>query len=464
MEDKRISSELIYRSTDNLTILLVLLMGAVYNNFYNLNSYVIAGLIAVMLFGLISRFTEIYTSWSGRPLKEEAIRVIITWSITFLSLIFIAFITKTSEHFSRIVLMLWSITTPLFIILVRYGLRRIFAHFRRIGMNNRTIAIVGITENGLRFAHDLDTKPEYGYHIAGFYDERRDEDRKNNAAMLGSYSHLGDFDDLINSARRGEWDQIYIALPVEAKNRMLKLLDALSDTATPIRLLPDYFTTNLLQSKFMKIAETPVLCIYDSPFSADHAFIKRIEDIIFGSIILALISPIMLGIALAVKLTSKGPVIFKQTRYGLNGEKIQVWKFRSMTVCENGDNVVQASKNDSRFTTIGKFLRRTSLDELPQFVNVIQGHMSIVGPRPHAVAHNEEYRSKIEGYMLRHLVKPGITGWAQINGWRGETNTIYKMEKRIEFDLQYIREWTLWLDIKIIFLTVSRAFIDKNAY
>ena len=189
-----------------------------------------------------------------------------------------------------------------------------------------------------------------------------------------------------------------------------------------------------------------------------------IEDIIVGSIILTLISPVLLGIAMAVKLTSKGPVLFKQTRYGLRGEKILVWKFRTMTVCEDGDNVRQAQRDDDRFTPIGRFLRRTSLDELPQFINVLQGRMSIVGPRPHAVAHNEQYRSLIPGYMLRHMIKPGITGWAQINGWRGETNTVYKMKKRVEFDLEYMREWSLSLDIKIIFLTITRSFIDKNAY
>jgi len=460
MEDKRFSSELIYRGTDNLIILFVLSLGAFYTNLYNLNSYVIAGLCAVILFEIIGRFTEIYTSWSGRPLRDEAIRILITWILTFLSLILIAFMTKTSEEYSRLVLVSWSISTPLFIILARFGLRKVFSHFRRIGLNNRTVAIVGITENGLRFAQDLENRPEYGYHVAGFYGEPSEGDLE----ALGVYQYLGDFDDLIESARQGEWDQIYFALPVEAKTKMLELLEALSDSATPIRLLPDYFTTNLLHSKFMEIADTPVLCIYDSPFSADHAFLKRIEDILISSIILLLISPIMLAIALVVKFTSKGPIIFKQTRYGLKGEKIKVWKFRSMTVCEDGDKVTQASKNDSRFTPVGQFLRKTSLDELPQFINVIQGHMSIVGPRPHAVAHNEEYRLRISGYMLRHLVKPGITGWAQINGWRGETNTIYKMEKRVEFDLEYMREWTLWLDFKIIYLTIFRGFLDKNAY
>ncbi len=461
MDDRHISSELIYRITDISVILFILFLGAPYTNFYNVEGYLVAGLSAVVIFGLVGRFTDIYTSWSGRPLSDEAIRVTMAWLLTFMSLVFIGFITKTSEQFSRVVLVAWLVATPLLLVLARFILRQIFSRLRRMGVNNRTVAIVGMTRNGLDFAKDLESKPEFGYKVAGFYDDREDRIHKN---VLNHYQDLGNFDDMIKSARNGEWDQIYIALPVEARKRMLRLLDQLSDSATPVRLLPDFFTTNLLKSKFIEIADNPVLCIYDSPFSADHAFIKRIEDLLVGGIILTLISPILVAIAIAVKVTSKGPVLFKQTRYGQKGEKIKVWKFRSMTVCEDGDTVTQATRGDSRYTKIGEFLRRTSLDELPQFFNVLQGTMSIVGPRPHAVAHNEQYRQIIPGYMLRHLVKPGITGWAQINGWRGETNTIHKMRKRIEFDLEYMREWSLWLDMKIIFLTIFRGFNDKNAY
>jgi len=461
VDDKHISSELIYRAVDILIILLTLFLGSPYTNFYNTEGYLVAGLSAVVIFGLVGRFSDIYTSWSGRPLRDEAVRILIAWLLTFLSLIFIAFITKTSEQFSRVVLIAWLVITPILLILARFLLRVIFAQLRQLGLNNRTVAIVGMTQNGFHFARDLENKPEFGYKVVGFYEDRTERGYNE---ILNHYPLLGNFNDMILAARRGEWDQIYIALPVEARNRMLRLLDELSDSATPIRLLPDYFTTNLLHSKFIEIADNPVLCIYDSPFSADHAFIKRIEDLLLGSIILILISPIMLAIAIAVKLTSKGPVLFKQTRYGLRGEKIRVWKFRSMTVCEDGDTVTQATRGDSRYTKIGEFLRKTSLDELPQFFNVLQGTMSIVGPRPHAVAHNEQYRTLIPGYMLRHLIKPGITGWAQVNGWRGETNTIYKMRKRVEFDLEYMREWSLWLDLKIIFFTIFRAFTDKNAY
>jgi len=460
VDDKRISSELIYRLVDILVILMPLILGALYTNFYNAQGYLVAGLSAVVLFGLYGRFTEIYTSWGGRPIHDEAGRIIAAWLLTFLSMVFIAFISKTSEQFSRVVLLAWLLTTPIVLILARLVLRQFFSHLKRLGLNNRSVAIVGMTENGLRFARELENNPDFGYRIAGFYDERQSESPND----FGGYANLGTYSDMISSARQGEWDQIYFALPVEAKKRMHSLLDELSDSATPIRLLPDYFTTNLLHSKFIEIADTPVLCIYDSPFSSDHALVKRIEDVMIGGAILTLISPVLLGIGLAVKLTSKGPIIFKQTRYGLKGEKILVWKFRTMTVCEDGDDVKQAQKNDDRFTPIGRFLRRTSLDELPQFINVLQGRMSIVGPRPHAVAHNEQYRSLIPGYMLRHMIKPGITGWAQINGWRGETNTVYKMKKRVEFDLEYMREWSLALDLKIIFLTITRSFIDKNAY
>jgi putative colanic acid biosynthesis UDP-glucose lipid carrier transferase len=220
----------------------------------------------------------------------------------------------------------------------------------------------------------------------------------------------------------------------------------------------------MLNARSREIGGLPVVSVYDTPFDSFDALIKRLEDVVLSSIILCLIAVPMLFIAAAVKCTSQGPVIFKQRRYGINGEEIMVWKFRSMTTCDNGDVVVQATKGDLRITKLGAFLRKTSLDELPQFINVLQGKMSIVGPRPHAVAHNELYRDKISGYMQRHLVKPGITGWAQINGWRGETDTIEKMQKRIEFDLFYIRNWSVWIDVKIVFLTVIREFKNKNAY
>ncbi|GEA11485.1 hypothetical protein KUL49_18600 [Alteromonas sp. KUL49] len=206
------------------------------------------------------------------------------------------------------------------------------------------------------------------------------------------------------------------------------------------------------------------LSVFDTPFQGASDLLKRAEDIVVGSIILTMLTIPMLFIAAAVKLTSPGPIIFKQKRYGLDGKQILVYKFRSMKVQDNGPVVKQATKNDPRITKLGAFLRKTSLDELPQFINVLQGRMSIVGPRPHAVAHNEEYRKLIKGYMLRHKVRPGITGWAQVNGFRGETETINKMVKRVEYDLDYIHRWSVWLDLKIIWMTIFKGFTNKNAY
>lgn len=465
MQDRQVSSELIYRGVDSTVILSTLFVTFLYTGNYYPEGYLIAGLSILILFSLAARFTDTYSSWTARPFTEEMLHVGSAWTVSFFILIFIGFMTKTSADFSRVTLTSWLFITPVFLILARYGLRKVFSYLKLLGLNNKAIVIVGMTDNGLRFAQELESHPDYGYQVAGFYgDQKNSVYTDTSETIKKSYPILGDYNDLTIAARNGDWDQIYLALPIESKKRITNILDRLTDTATPVRMLPDYFTSTLLKSKYLEIVNTPILSIYDSPFSANNAFIKRTEDIVFGSIILALIAPLMLLIAIAVKFSSKGPIFFKQTRYGLKGEKIKVWKFRTMSVCENGSTVKQATKNDSRITRIGAFLRKTSLDELPQFFNVLNGNMSIVGPRPHAVIHNEEYRALIPGYMLRHLVKPGITGWAQINGWRGETDNLYKMRKRVEFDLEYMREWSIFLDLKIIIFTIFRGFTDKNAY
>jgi len=422
----------------------------------------LAGLLAVIVFGLVGRFTEIYTSWGGRSfVRDESMRVLTTWLITFMVLIFTAFASKSTTEFSRVILISWLFVTPTLLILTRHLLRQLFAHLKRIGINNRRIAIVGITEHGLQFAKDLENNPDVGYNIAGFYDH---SDRVSYPDGHAKFSKLGDFTQLIKAARSGKWDQIYVALPLEEKQETIALLEQLSDSITPIRLIPDYFTSNLLKKKYIELVNTPILCVHETSLTEHNVYVKRAEDICIASLIVLIISPVLLGVALAIKLTSRGSIIFKQKRHGAQGQEFTVWKFRSMTVCEDGATIKQACKNDVRVTALGGFLRRTSLDELPQFFNVLQGHMSIVGPRPHALAHNEYYSQHISGYMLRHFIKPGITGWAQINGWRGETDQMYKMEKRLEYDLEYIRRWSLWMDIKIILLSIFKGFSSKNAY
>jgi putative colanic acid biosynthesis UDP-glucose lipid carrier transferase len=246
--------------------------------------------------------------------------------------------------------------------------------------------------------------------------------------------------------------------------RIRELLDALKDTTASVYFVPDMFVTDLIQGRTDSVCGLPVISVCETPFRGPAGVLKRISDVVLASLILVLISPIMLAIGIAVKLGSPGPVIFRQRRYGLDGEEIVVYKFRSMTVTEDGGTIVQARKDDARVTRLGAFLRRTSMDELPQFINVLQGRMSIVGPRPHAVAHNEQYRQLIKSYMVRHKVRPGITGWAQVNGFRGETDSLEKMEGRIRYDLDYLRNWSLRLDLYIIFKTVRLVFQDSRAY
>ncbi|HBR4992149.1 TPA: exopolysaccharide biosynthesis polyprenyl glycosylphosphotransferase, partial [Klebsiella pneumoniae] len=245
------------------------------------------------------------------------------------------------------------------------------------------------------------------------------------------------FDKLIKDAKSGKLERIYLATKMSDYEKLMKIVTELTDTTCSVSLIPDILTFNILQSRTEEINGVPVVPLFDTPLNGINMVFKRVEDVFFSIIILFLISPVLAVIALLIKLTSPGPILFKQIRYGMDGKAIKVWKFRSMKVMENDDRVIQATKNDTRVTKVGGFLRKTSLDELPQFINVLFGSMSIVGPRPHAVAHNEQYRKLIQGYMLRHKVKPGITGLAQVNGWRGETDTLDKMEKRIEYDLEY---------------------------
>lgn len=276
--------------------------------------------------------------------------------------------------------------------------------------------------------------------------------------LLGSLGAVADY------VKTHSIHVVYITLPMNRLPRMQALMEALHDTTVSIYFVPDVFLFDLIQARIDNIAGVPVIGVRESPFININSFNKRVLDIVLSVLILPLISPLLLAVAIGVKLSSRGPVIFRQRRYGLEGEEIYVYKFRSMTVREDGIDVRQATRHDARITKFGAFIRKTSIDELPQFINVLQGRMSIVGPRPHAVAHNEMYRNLISGYMIRHKVKPGITGWAQVNGLRGETDVVEKMEQRVQFDLAYLRNWSISFDLRIIVSTVAVLFKGENAY
>ncbi len=327
------------------------------------------------------------------------------------------------------------------------------------GAKQRAI-VVGMNDQGLALAARIKGSPYSWIELVGFVDGRS-VDR-----LPASPQHklLGKFDELISLVHANRVQLIYLSLPMASQPRILQVLDELKDTTVSIYFVPDMFVTDLIQGRPGSVCGTPIISVCDTPFKGASGAVKRISDIVLSLMILVLISPVLIAVAVGVKLSSPGPVIFKQRRYGQDGEEILIYKFRSMTVTEDGGNIQQAKKDDKRITPLGAFIRKTSLDELPQFINVLQGRMSIVGPRPHAVAHNELYRKLIKGYMVRHKVKPGITGWAQVNGYRGETNTLDKMQSRIEFDLDYLRNWSLRLDIKIILKTIQLVFKDQQAY
>ena len=326
--------------------------------------------------------------------------------------------------------------------------------------NNRAAIFAGYNEISRALANELKNNPALRLQVKGFFDDRGYERLgiEDNGELNGKLTDISEF------VKANNIDVIFVALPMRHVQRVLDLLDDLRDTTASIYYVPDIFVFDLIQARFAEINGIPVVAMCETPFHGYQGIAKRLMDIAVSGVALTLLSPILMGAAIAVKISSPGPIIFKQRRYGLDGHEIAVYKFRSMRVTEDGAKVTQASKNDSRITKVGAFLRKSSIDELPQLFNVLQGRMSLVGPRPHAVAHNEEYRKLIKGYMVRHKVLPGITGLAQVSGCRGETARLEEMEARVNYDLEYLRHWSLRLDIKILFLTAYKVFKDDKAY
>jgi len=422
-------------------------------------NYLLLLTLALLFFTLFSQVGKLYGSWRLQPLWIELVRVGLVWCAVLGALLGTAFLFKDSAVYSRLLLGVWACVVPSVMTIVRWNVRRRIRKDSSRGINVRVLAFVGAGPAAQRLAERLNLTAWMGLRVAGVYD-----DRHISRLSLGEMSLIGDTEMLLRDARAGKLDYVYITLPMHAEKRIVELVNALADTTVSVYVVPHAFIFDLMHASWVQVGGQPVISIYETPFFGIDGSLKRLEDLVLGSLILVLISPLLLGVAIAIKLSSRGPVLFRQKRYGLDGQIVEVWKFRSMSVSEDGEHVQQAQKGDRRVTALGRFLRRTSLDELPQFINVLQGRMSIVGPRPHAVAHNEQYRRLIHGYMLRHKVRPGITGWAQINGWRGETDTLEKMSKRIEFDLHYMRTWSLLLDLRIIFLTLFKGFVGKNAY
>ena len=458
------------RVVDSCIVLLslwltILILNQYKSTVYDWNDlYMTYGFIGLLLFQFFAEYNEVYNSWRGSKLSNQLFRLAGSWILTLTAMLILFFFTHTSVDTSRLIIGAWSVLALLLLITfhtVYFYLARIARPAER---NKLSVAIVGATSLGDRLVGTFASMPALGYKFAGYYDDRKpDEGRR---LQCDEKNIQGNLEQLFADAQAGKLDAIYVTLPMAAENRVREILDKLGNTTANVFYVPDLFAFNLISSRCVMMHGIPCFSVHGSPFDQEpmDSMLKRFEDIVLSSIILCLIALPMLFVAIGVKLSSPGPIIFRQKRYGADGSEINVWKFRTMTVCENGAKVTQATRNDPRIKPYGAFLRRYSLDELPQFINVLQGSMSIAGPRPHAVAHNEHYRNEINHYMLRHKVKPGITGLAQVSGCRGETDTLEKMERRVAYDLRYIQNWSLLLDIKIIFLTMFKVFRDPDAY
>lgn len=427
--------------------------------------YTIALLIAIIVFHIAAGVLNLYRPWRGESVSRQFFRVSTVWVATVFVLLLVAYLLKETAGFSRLALTTWFVATPAFLsgwrILARLALTRWFES----SGSTRNVLVWGGGDVAGELVETLRNASNLGLHLVGHVEPSRSTQGAADATPEAQHVvQLSEAELIELRARRGDFAIIYIVLGDVRKQAAVDVIERLSDTTVSVYLVPDYFSTHLFHGRWSSLEGIPLVSVFDTPFWGADGWLKKLEDLVVGSLILAIASLPMAMIALAVKLTSRGPILFRQRRYGIDGKEITVYKFRTMTVTEDGATIRQAQKGDARFTPIGEFLRRHSLDELPQFINVVRGEMSIVGPRPHAIAHNEFYRSKVRGYMLRHKVKPGITGWAQINGWRGETGDLYKMQKRVEHDLWYIRNWSFWLDMKIILVTMFRGFSGPNAY
>jgi putative colanic acid biosynthesis UDP-glucose lipid carrier transferase len=417
-------------------------------------------IVAVLCLVLVQSPREVSSQLTS-PRLSAVVDVIVRWLLLLAVLLAIGYVTKSPlQVYPRRIFLTWAAITPVGLIFSTLAMQEVMRRFLLNAFDKRSAIVAGYNTSSLELARRLRANPGMRLEVKGFFDDRSSErlGMEADAELVGTLSDLGTY------VKANRTDVIFIALPIRHVKRVMNLLDDLRDTTASIYYVPDIFVFDLIQARSGEIHGIPVVAMCETPFYGYRGITKRLTDIGLSMAILLLLLPLLALVAVMVKLSSPGPVIFKQRRYGLDGREIAVYKFRTMTVTEDGAQIRQASKTDSRITKIGGILRRTSLDELPQLINVLQGRMSLVGPRPHAVAHNEEYRKLIKGYMVRHKVLPGITGLAQVNGCRGETAELKDMEARVNFDLDYLRHWSPMLDIKIILLTIVKIFRDDKAY
>lgn len=419
--------------------------------------YCMLGILGGFIFTVANQFYGSYDNWRGRSMFETVKMLCKAWGATLTMLVIIVFLLKQSQDISRFVFVLWALLTFLTILFFRYMSRQALRFLFKRGFAVKKIAIAGGGKVGRHLIQLFRNSPCFGYIITGVYDN----DPMLLSKAVEGVTVCGDLEQACMDAQTGKFEELYLCLPLGEEKNILAILNQLSQSTTIVKYVPDLFAFDLLYAKLIDLKGLPVISLYDSPMSSPlFMVLKRVEDLVITLLILSVIWPVMLMIAIGVKLSSPGPILYRQTRIGWNGKPFSILKFRSMPVDLEKNSVVWGGASQKTVTKFGQFIRSTSLDELPQFLNVLMGDMSIVGPRPERDIFIKMISQEVPRYMQRHMVKAGITGWAQINGFRGDTS----LKKRVEYDLYYITHWSLWFDIKIIFKTAFSFWMAKTAF
>ncbi|CAB3791758.1 UDP-glucose:undecaprenyl-phosphate glucose-1-phosphate transferase [Paraburkholderia caffeinitolerans] len=404
----------------------------------------------------------IYQSWRGKSLYVLAARVCAAWIAVECTGILLSFSVHRADSLSRIWLAYWVVASVAFLIVSKTMVHMVLRGLRREGYNQKAVAVVGDHRCSRFLIEQMKSHPEAGFHPALVFDENSDADGD---AHLDGVKVERDLQATLEYVREHGVRELWLALPITKERTIHRIVMALRNDFVNIRFIPDVRSLSFFSQPVVDLLGVPAINLAASPVTDLRVLPKRVFDIAFAGAVLVALAPLLAAISLAVKLTSHGPVFFKQRRKGLDGNEFEIYKFRSMKMhAEVAGQITQARRNDPRVTRVGAFLRRTSLDELPQFINVLKGEMSVVGPRPHALAHDDIYKDLVRGYMARYRIKPGITGWAQVNGYRGETDRVEKMRDRVRFDLHYMQHWSFGLDLRIVAMTMWKGFAGQNAY
>ncbi|MFL9864824.1 undecaprenyl-phosphate glucose phosphotransferase [Paraburkholderia fungorum] len=410
----------------------------------------------------------IYQSWRGKPLYDLLCRVAGGWLIVEVTGVLISFSLHRSDSLSRLWLVYWAVATIVLLVVTKVIVYSILRGLRREGFNQRAVAIVGGAPYGRFLIEQMRSRPEAGFSPVVVFDEDGSINPYDDPDVCDAIEGVPverDYARMLQLVRQRAIRELWLALPISKEKAIHRFVMDLKNDFVNIRFIPDVRSLTLFNQPMVDLLGVPAINLAASPITDLRVLPKRIFDRLFALAALTALAPVMLVIAAMVKLSSPGPVFFRQKRKGIDGNQFEIYKFRSMKMHkEEVGKITQATRRDPRITAVGAFLRRTSLDELPQFINVLRGEMSVVGPRPHALEHDDIYKDLVKGYMHRYRIKPGITGWAQINGYRGETDRIEKMMGRVKLDLYYMQHWTFWLDIKIVVLTLWKGFVGSNAY